>query len=225
MGAAGTAAELQATHRRHRWRTGSRRSYRLHSGGSGGGLETSRGGAGGGTGAGGHRGSPQPEAWTGGSDSESRSLRTAGLGQPAGPRHSPAPTGVRRGTSDGHGFDRVEGGGDNGKPGRAGRPPRLAVTGVLVSAVGALVITPRDIISHRFALSLFKGSSRDQRDQSPIVTARPISDCYNGRLHDYTRYTNRIPVASYVWGQTHSAHDSTAQSSAPRGPKKRGGSG
>ena len=38
------------------------------------------------------------------SDSESRSLRTAGLGQPAGPRHSPAPTGVRRGTSDGHGW-------------------------------------------------------------------------------------------------------------------------
>ncbi len=38
------------------------------------------------------------------SDSESRSLRTAGLGQPAGPRHSPAPTGVRRGTSDGNGW-------------------------------------------------------------------------------------------------------------------------
>ncbi len=37
------------------------------------------------------------------SDSESRSLRTAGLGQPAGSRHSPAQTGVRRGTSDGHG--------------------------------------------------------------------------------------------------------------------------
>ncbi len=37
-------------------------------------------------------------------DLESRSLRTAGLGQPAGPRHSPAPTGVRRGTSDGHGW-------------------------------------------------------------------------------------------------------------------------
>ncbi len=35
-------------------------------------------------------------------DSESRSLCTAGLGQPAGPRHSPAPTGVRRETSDGH---------------------------------------------------------------------------------------------------------------------------
>jgi hypothetical protein len=31
------------------------------------------------------------------SDSESRSLRTAGLGQPAGSRHSPAPTEVRRG--------------------------------------------------------------------------------------------------------------------------------
>jgi hypothetical protein len=52
------------------------------------------------------------------SDSESRSLRTAGLGQPAGQRHSPAPTGVRRGTSDGHGLDRVESGGDKGKPSR-----------------------------------------------------------------------------------------------------------
>ncbi len=38
------------------------------------------------------------------SDSDNRSLRTAGLGQPAGQRHSPAPTGVRRGTSDGHGW-------------------------------------------------------------------------------------------------------------------------
>jgi hypothetical protein len=36
------------------------------------------------------------------SDSESRSLRTAGLGQPAEPHHSAAPPGVRRGTSDGH---------------------------------------------------------------------------------------------------------------------------
>ncbi len=38
------------------------------------------------------------------SDSESRSLRTAGLGQPVGPSHPPAPTGARRGTSDGHGW-------------------------------------------------------------------------------------------------------------------------
>jgi hypothetical protein len=38
------------------------------------------------------------------SDSESRSLRTAGLRQPAGPCHSPAPTEVRRGTSDHHGW-------------------------------------------------------------------------------------------------------------------------
>ncbi len=38
------------------------------------------------------------------SDSESRSLRTAGLGQPAGPRHSPAPTLLRRGTLDGNGW-------------------------------------------------------------------------------------------------------------------------
>ena len=45
-------------------------------------------------------------------------------------------------------LDRVEGGGDNGKPGRTGRHPRLAVTGVLIRAVGALVITPRDIMSH-----------------------------------------------------------------------------
>jgi hypothetical protein len=37
-------------------------------------------------------------------DSGSWSLHTAELGQPAGPRHSPAPTGVRRGTSDGHGW-------------------------------------------------------------------------------------------------------------------------
>jgi hypothetical protein len=32
------------------------------------------------------------------SDSESRSLRTAGLAQPAGPRQSPGPAGARRGT-------------------------------------------------------------------------------------------------------------------------------
>jgi hypothetical protein len=41
-------------------------------------------------------------------------------------------------------LDLVEGGGDNGKPGRTGRHPRLVVTRVLISAVGALVITPRD---------------------------------------------------------------------------------
>jgi hypothetical protein len=38
------------------------------------------------------------------SDSESLSLCTAGLEQPAGPRHSPAQTGERRGTSEGHGW-------------------------------------------------------------------------------------------------------------------------
>jgi hypothetical protein len=84
-------AELQATPWRVRWRTGEvalRRRWR--------------------TGAGGHRESPQPESWTGpggqSSASESRSLRTAGLGQPARQRHSLAPSGVRRGTSDGHGW-------------------------------------------------------------------------------------------------------------------------
>jgi hypothetical protein len=73
-------------------------SYRLHSGGSGGGLETSRGGAGGG---------PEPADIEG---ARSRSHGPAaerpapGLGQQEynGPRHSPAPTGVRRGMSDGH---------------------------------------------------------------------------------------------------------------------------
>ncbi len=58
------------------------------------------------TGVGGHQGGPQPKSCTGScgqsSDSESRSLRTAELAQPAWQRHSPAPTGVRRGTSDGH---------------------------------------------------------------------------------------------------------------------------
>ncbi len=114
-------AELRATQWRLRWRTGDvaqRRRWR--------------------TGAGGHRGSPQTESWTGGGAASARtrrcrSLRTAGLGQPAGPRHSPAPT---------HGLDRVEGGGDNGKQGRTGRHPRVAVTRVLICAVGALVITP-----------------------------------------------------------------------------------
>ncbi len=80
------------------------------------------------------------------SDSESRSLRTAGLGQPAGPIHSPAPTGVRRGTPDGHdwiGSKAVEITGS-----RVGRHPRVAVTRVLIHALGALVITPRDITSH-----------------------------------------------------------------------------
>jgi hypothetical protein len=49
---------------------------------------------------------PTDSDWKSGqrSDWKSLSLRTTGLGQPAGPRHSPAPTGVRRGTSDGHGW-------------------------------------------------------------------------------------------------------------------------
>jgi hypothetical protein len=85
-----------------------RKRRRLHSGGFGTRLETSRGGAGGGPG---RRTSREPAAGVmdrrrsgQSSDSESRSLRTAGLGQPAGPRHSPAPTGLRRGTLDGHGW-------------------------------------------------------------------------------------------------------------------------
>jgi hypothetical protein len=93
-------------------------------------------------------------------------------------------------------LDRVdsEGGGDNGNPGRTGRHLRVAVTRVLICAVGALVITRRDIISRRFTLSLFKGLSRDQRTN--------LRSCYNERLHDYIGYTNRILAASYVWVQT-----------------------
>jgi hypothetical protein len=65
-------------------------------------------------------------------------------------------------------LDRVEDCGDNGKPGRTGRRPRCAVAGVLTQcAVGALDLTPRDLISHRFTLFLYKGLSRDQRHQSP----------------------------------------------------------
>ena len=85
-------AELQATQwrlwwrtgdvaRRRRWRIGSRRTSGEPAAGV---MDRQRSG--------------QRSA------SASRSLRTAGLGQPAGPRHSPAPTGVRRESSDGHGW-------------------------------------------------------------------------------------------------------------------------
>jgi hypothetical protein len=73
-------------------------------------------------------------------------------------------------------LDRVEGGGDNGKPGRTGRH-RLAVTRVLICAVGALVLTPRDIISH--------GSpSPCLRDRAVTSDTNLRSSC-NGRLRDY----------------------------------------
>ena len=186
VGAAGTAgaaaaAELQATHRRHWWRTGAGgvtgytvaalvEDWRRRAAAP---VEDSR------------RTSREPAAgvmdWRRSgqrSDSESQSLHTAGLGQPAGQRHSPAPTGVRRGTSDGNGWigskaveitgsrvgravlvacDHYHFRGVCILPGRqipdgckhsqfqwnyhhSGRHP---VTGVFISAVGALVITPR----------------------------------------------------------------------------------
>ncbi len=73
-------------------------------------------------------------------------------------------------------LDRVEGGGDNGKPGQTGRHPRLAVTGVLKCAVWALVITPRDLISNWFTLSPSKGLSRDQRTKSQKDTVTEWSE-------------------------------------------------
>ncbi len=104
---AAAAAELQATHQRHRWRTGAGgvtgctvaapvEDWRRHAAAPVGdrSRRTSREPA---AGVMDRRRSGQR------SDSESRSLHTSVLGQPAGPRHLPAPTGVRRGTSDGHG--------------------------------------------------------------------------------------------------------------------------
>jgi hypothetical protein len=84
----GTGGGPGTTWRRRQWRTG-----------------TPRSGAGGGQGPAdikGARGSDRRRSGQS-SDSESRSLRTAGLARPAGPRHSPAPTGVGRGASDCHG--------------------------------------------------------------------------------------------------------------------------
>jgi hypothetical protein len=94
---AAAAAELQATHQQHRWRTRSLWSYRLHSGGSGGGLKTSRSGASGG---------PEP-ADIEGAHSRAASARTRRAGVYAlldWDNLPAAPTGVRRGTSDGHGW-------------------------------------------------------------------------------------------------------------------------
>jgi hypothetical protein len=82
-------------------------------------------------------------------------------------------TGVRKGTSEGHGW--VEGGRDNGKPGRTGRQPRCVVAGVLGCIVGALETTTRDLKSHWFTLSLHKRFSRDRRYQSPIQLT--MDDC------------------------------------------------
>jgi hypothetical protein len=144
-GAAGAAAaaELQATHRRHRWRTraGGVTGYTVAAS-----VQDWRRRAAVPVEDRSRRTSMEPAAGVMDrqrsgqcSESESRSLRTAGLGQPAGPRCSDWSEERDVGRSR---LDRVEGGGGNGKPGRTGRHPRLAVKGVLICAVGALVITP-----------------------------------------------------------------------------------
>jgi hypothetical protein len=106
------------TEERRLWRrTGGRRSYKLQSGGAGRELETSRAGASGGQEQADIEGAStritdlrrSGQSW----DSESRSIRTAGLAPPAGLRHSPAPTGVRRDFEQSR-LDWVEGDGDNG---------------------------------------------------------------------------------------------------------------
>ena len=146
----------------------SRLSYRVHSGGSGGGLETSRGGAGGGLepadteGARSRSHGPvaeRPALGLGEPESAHRWTGTAGRAAPLACSDWSEERDVRRSL-----LDRVEGGGDNGKPGRTGRHPRCDVTGVSVCAVGALDLTHRDLIwQHRFTLSLYKGLSRDKR--------------------------------------------------------------
>ncbi len=88
-------------------------------------------------------------------------------------------------------LDRVEGGRDNGKPGQTGRHARFAVTGVLICSVGVLVITARDIISHLFTLSPFKGLSRDQRTSLTMDDCMITSDIPNASLwqimYEFTR--------------------------------------
>ncbi len=124
----------------------SRRSYRLHSGGFSTRLEMSRGGAGGG---------PEPADIEGArsrSHGPGAELPGLGLGEPesmhrwTGTTCRAAPLACSDWSEErdvGRSrLDQVEGGGDNGKPGRTGRHPRSAVTGVLICAVGALVITP-----------------------------------------------------------------------------------
>jgi hypothetical protein len=139
--------------RRHRWGTGAGRSYRLHSGGSSGGMVTSRGGAGGGVEpadievARSRSHGPAAEL----PELELRELESTHRWTGTTCRNAPfacSDWSEERDVGRAR-LDRVEGGGDNGKPGRMGRQPRCAVTGVLVRAVGALAITPRDCIGSR----------------------------------------------------------------------------
>ena len=58
------------------------------------------------------------------SDSDGRSLHIAGPGQHAGPRHSTAPDGARRGTPAGRGWTRPKAE-THGGPGRAGQQPKM----------------------------------------------------------------------------------------------------
>jgi hypothetical protein len=164
-----------------------RRSYKLHSGGFSRGLETSCGGAGGGPepadiegarsrshGLSGWRRSGQS------SDSESRSLRTAGVTTCRAAPLACSDWSEERDVGRSR-LDRVDGGGDNWKPGRTGRRPSYAVAGVLVCAVGALDITPRDLISHRFTRSLDKGLSSARSsytiDDCMITSDTPTHPC------------------------------------------------
>jgi hypothetical protein len=160
-----------------------RRSYGLHSGDSGGGLEPAD-----------IEGAPSR------SHGPAAERPALGLGEPesthrwTGTTCQAAPLACSDWSEERDGgrsrLDRVEGGGDNGKPGRTGLHPRLAVTGVLICAVVALVITPRDIISHRFTLSLFMRL----RHQSPITLQWTI--------------TSDTPTASLwqaMYGFTHAA--------------------
>ncbi len=159
----------------------SRQSYRLHICGSCGGLETSRCGAGGGqelvdiTGASSRGHGPVAELPELGLGEPESTHRWTGLTCWAAPL---ACFDWSEGRDVGrYRLDWVEGGGDNGKPGRTGSHARCADKGVLICAVGALVIAHWDLIWHWFTLSVSKGFSSDQGTN--------LRSSYNGLLHDY----------------------------------------
>jgi hypothetical protein len=116
-------AELQATQRRLLWRTGDvaqRRRWRTGAGDIEGARSRSHGPT-----------AERPELGLGEPESMHRWTGTTSWAGPLACSDWSEERDVGRSR-----LDRVEGGGDNEKPGRTGRQPRCAVAGVLVCAVG-----------------------------------------------------------------------------------------
>ena len=167
LGTSGAAEE-----RRHWRRTRGRRSYKLHTAAAPVEDRGRRGGSTGGgpgaarrrrwrTGAGGHQGSPQPESWTGGGADRARTRRAgvyALLDWPNLPgrvtRLLRLEWGEGRWTATvgpGRRQWRLRGAGSDGPPTKMYR-----YRSFYLCAVKVLGITLRDILSHRFTLSLYK---------------------------------------------------------------------